>query len=180
MKRFFVAGSVLLFFLLSSFRERRGGVTGIVFPDISGVTLSDKKVSIPKDTKGKSTIIALAYSQDAEKELKTWAEPTYEKFIAKSQLIAYDINLYFIPMFSGAKIAWAESARQKFKKENDPELHPYVLIYKGELDKYKTALQMNKKDTPYLFVLDKDGKVVYSATGFYTEEKMDAIEDHLD
>ena len=160
--------------------KKKPGVIGTVFPELTGTTLTDKKVTIPTDTKGKSTLIALAFSSDAEEELKTWAHPTYELFIDPNQLQGYDINLYFIPIFSGAKAALAESAREKFKKENDPELHPYVLIYRGEVDKYKTALGMDKKSTPYIFVLDKDGKVVYSTSGIYTEAKMDAIEDAID
>lgn len=179
MKKFAFVFCILLVLSLSSFRKS-GGVVGTTFPGLTGTTLNDKKVSIPKDTRGKSTIIALAYSQDAEKDLKTWADPAYDKFVAKNELLPYDVNLYFVPMFSGAKAAMAESAREKFKKENDPSLHPYVLIYKGDIDVYKTALGMSKKDTPYIFVLDKEGRIVYSASGVYTEEKMDAIEDNLD
>src|ERR1051326_6385614 len=141
----FLLGAGILFY---SFRS---GVIGNPFPEISGTTLNDKTVTIPKDTKGKSTIVAIAYSQDAEKELKTWADPAYDKFIAKNELLPYDVNLYFIPIFSGAKAALAESAREKFKKENDPDLYPYVLVYHGELEKYKTALQMDKKGSPYIF-----------------------------
>ena len=170
----FLAGIVLCAFKLPI------GVIGSVFPDLSGTTLTDKKVSIPNDTKGKSTIIALALSQDAEQELKTWADPAYDKFVAKNEVMAWDVNLYFIPMFSGAKAAMAESAREKFKKENDPELHPYVLVYKGDIDNYRSVLGMSKKDTPYIFVLDSKGKIVYTTSGIYTEAKMDAIEDNLE
>jgi len=35
-------------------------------------------------------------------------------------------------------------------------------------------------DEPYIFVLDKEGRVVYVTSGFYTEEKMDAIEDKIE
>jgi hypothetical protein len=160
--------------------KHRPGVTGITFPELSGTTLADKNVTIPRDTKGKSTIIALAYSQDAEEELKTWADPAFDKFVDKNEVMPYDVNLYFIPMFSGAKAAMAESAREKFKKQNDPQLHPYVLIYKGDIDKYKSILELEKKSTPYIFVLDPDGKIVYSTSGIYTEKKMDEIEDHLE
>jgi hypothetical protein len=173
---FSVAFLSLLFF---SFRNS-SGVVGNLFPGISGTTLNDKNVSVPSDIKGKSSIIALAYSQDAEKELSTWTEPAYDKFIGKTELMSYDVNLYFIPMFSGAKASIAESAREKFKKENDPQLYPYVLIYKGDIEQYKSALQMNKKESPYIFVLDKDGKIVYATSGAYTEAKMDEIEDHLE
>jgi hypothetical protein len=162
------------------FRSIATDVTGMPFPELSGTTLADQHVTIPVDTKGKSTIIALAYSQDAEEELKTWAEPAYDKFVAKNEVMPYDVNLYFVPMFSGAKAAMAESAREKFKKQNDPQLYPYVLIYKGEIDQYRSVLKMEKKNTPYIFVLDGTGKIVYATSGVYTEAKMDEIEDHLE
>ena|SRR5687767_11223958 len=154
-------------------------VTGIQFPDLSGETLNGKKISLPADTKGKATIIALAYSKDAEEYLHSWLDPAYEKFIAKSEIMSYDVNLYFVPMFTGAKAATADAAKEKFKKETDATLHPYVIIYKGELDKYKNTLKMDKKDSPYIFVLDESGKIVYATSGIYTDAKMDAIEDHL-
>jgi hypothetical protein len=156
------------------------GVVGTQFPDLTATTMKDKKVNIPGDLKNKYSLIGIAYSNDAEKDLHTWLEPVYDKFIAKNELMPYDINLYFIPMFTGAKSATAESAKNKLAKETDPELQPYVLIYKGELDKYKTALGMDKKALPYFFVLDKMGKIVYTTSGSYTEDKMDAIEDALD
>lgn len=178
MKKRIILPMTLLAIVFFSFR--RVGVVGTMFPDLAGVTLSDKQVSLPNDTKGKSTIIAIAYSEDAEQELKTWTDPAYDKFIAKNELMPYDVNLYFVPIFSGAKAALADAAKNKFKNEVDKELHPYVLIYRGDLDKYKSALQMDRKNSPYIFVLDKDGKIVYSTSGIYTEEKMDAIEDNLD
>ena len=170
---FLLFTTALLFFAFD-------GVTGIAFPDLSGENLDGKKISIPKDTKGKSTIIALAYSKDAEEYLNSWLTPAYDKFIGKTEIMSYDVNLYFVPMFTGAKAASADAAKQKIKKDADPELLPYILIYKGDLDKYKTTLQMDKKDVPYIFVLDKDGKIVYSTSGAYSDAKMDAIEDHLD
>ncbi|MEW6469844.1 MAG: hypothetical protein AB1458_13030 [Bacteroidota bacterium] len=166
--------------ILSSALLSFTALTGTVFPDISGETLEGKKVSLPKDTKGKSSIIALAYSKEAEEYLRSWLDPAYEKFIAKSELMSYDVHLYFIPMFTGAKAATADAAKEKIKKDTDAILHPYVIIYKGDLDKYKTALGMDKKDVPYIFVLDKDGKVVYSTSGAYSDAKMDNIEEHLD
>jgi len=156
------------------------GVTGIAFPDLQGETLDGKKVNLPNDTKGKSTIIALAYSKDAEEYLNSWLTPAYDKFIAKNEIMSYDINLYFVPMFTGAHAASVGAAKKSIIKDTDPELLPYILIYKGDLDKYKTALQMKEKNVPYIFVLDKNGKIVYSTSGAYTDAKMDAIEDNLD
>jgi hypothetical protein len=155
---------------------------GDIFPDLKGESLDDKTVSIPNDTKGKSTIICLAYSEDAEKDLATWYEPTYNKFIAKTELMsdAYDINLYFVPMFTGTKAAAAASAKAKMKQQVQEDIQPHVLIYRGELDAYKDKLKMDDKSKPYIFVLDKTGKIIYTTSGPYTEDKMDEIDDQIE
>ncbi|MBI3509773.1 MAG: hypothetical protein HY064_03850 [Bacteroidetes bacterium] len=155
---------------------------GQMFPDLQGETLDDKTMHIPNDTKGKSSIICLAYSEDAEKDLKTWYEPAYDKFIAKTELMsdAYDVNLYFVPMFTGTKAAAAAGAKAKMKQEIQADIQPHVLVYRGELDAYKVPLGMDDKKLPYIFVLDKTGKIVYVTSGPYTEDKMDEIEDKIE
>jgi ATP10 protein len=155
---------------------------GEIFPDLKGETLTDKTISIPNDTKGKSTIICMAYSEDAEKDLKTWYEPTYDKFIAKTELMAdaYDLNVYFVPMFTGIKAGAAASAKKQMKQDVQPDLQPHVIVYKGEIDAYRDKLKMDDKKKPYIFVLDKTGKIVFVTSGAYTEDKMDAIDDNIE
>ncbi len=65
-------------------------------------------------------------------------------------------------------------------KNLDPQLFPYILFYKGELKKYKEELDFEKRDIPYFFVLDKEGKIVYATSGAYSAAKMDAIEDVIE
>lgn len=156
--------------------------TGQQFPALKGETMNDKTLSIPDDTKGKFTVVCLAYSEDAEKELRTWFEPAYEKFIAKSGMMddAFDTQLFFVPMFTGAKAAAAGTAKKQIIKDTDPSLHPHILLYKGDMKTYQTALKMDDKKKPYIFLLDKTGKIVYSTSGSFSEEKMDAIDDLIE
>lgn len=161
-------------------------VIGKVFPDMSAETADDKKVNLPGDVKGKYTLLGLAYSKKAEDELNTWFSPVYEKFIQKSgkgglfEDMGYDVNVYFIPMFTGVNAAATGTAKKKAIKNVDPELLPRILFYKGELKPYKEALDFEKKDTPYFFVLDKDGKIVHATSGKFTDKKMDEVESVLE
>lgn len=158
--------------------------TGQLFPTVKGETLEGKVVSIPEDTKGKYTLIGMAYSQKSEDELKTWFQPAFSAFIDKSKPSLfeekYDVNLYFIPMFTGLNKAAAATAKKKALEGVDKRLHSYILFYKGELEKYKKELGLNQKDIPYFFVLDKAGKIIYYTEGNYSEEKMEAIEEKLE
>ncbi len=157
---------------------------GKVFPDMDAETVEDKKVSLPNDVKGKYTLIGMAYSKKSEDELNSWFQPVFEKFIQKSTGLlsnfSYDVNVYFIPMFTGVNAAATGTAKRKAMKNIDPQLLPYVLFYKGELKKYKEALDFEKKDIPYFFVLDPEGKIVFATSGKYSAAKMDQVEDAIE
>jgi hypothetical protein len=161
-------------------------VVGKMFPEMEAETVEDKKISLPADVKGKYTLVGLAYSKKAEDELNTWFSPIYEKFVRKAQKgglfedMGYDVNAYFVPMFTGVNAAATGTAKKKAIKNVDPELLPRILFYKGELKPYKEALDFEKKDTPYFFVLDKDGKIVHATSGKFTDGKMSAIEEVLE
>ncbi len=155
-------------------------IVGKMFPDMAAETVEDKIVKLPQEGKGKFTLLGLAYSKKSEAELNSWFEPVFQKFIQKSSGLlsgfGYDVNVYFVPMFTGINAAATGTAKRKAIKNIDPQLLPYVLFYKGDLKPYKEALDFEKKDIPYFFVLDADGKIIYATSGPYTDAKMDDIE----
>lgn len=159
-------------------------VVGKIFPEMVAETVEDKVVSLPNDTKGKYTLLGLAYSKKSEDELNGWFEPVFYKFIQKTKgLMAgfgYDVNVYFIPMFTGINAAATGTAKKKALKKVDSQLLPYILFYKGELKTYKDELDFEKKDIPYFFVLDQDGKIVFATSGAYSESKMDQVEEVIE
>lgn len=172
----------LMLFCLAFFSALvlHGQVIGKLFPDMEAQTVDDKLVKLPKDVGGKYTLLGLAYSKKSEDELNTWFEPVFSKFLQKtSGLMAgmgYDVNVFFIPMFTGINAAAEGTAKRKAAKNMDPQLLPYILFYKGELKSYKEALDFEKRDIPYFFVLDPAGKILYATSGSYSEKKMDEVE----
>ncbi|QOI96716.1 MAG: hypothetical protein HRU69_04075 [Flammeovirgaceae bacterium] len=159
-------------------------VIGTTFPLMEAETVEDKKVTLPEAVKGKYTLLGLAYSKKSEDELNTWFQPVFEKFIQKNKGLfegfGYDVHVYFIPMFTGVNAAATGTAKRKAIKNVDPQLLPYILFYKGELKPYKDALDFEKKDIPYFFVLDKEGKILYATSGKYSVSKMDEVEKVLE
>lgn len=147
-------------------------------------TVEDKKIRLPNDTKGKYTLLGLAYSKKSEEDLNSWFQPVFEKYIQKTSGVlasfSYDVNVYFVPMFTGINAAATGTAKRKAMKNIDPQLLPYVLFYKGELKTYKESLEFDKKDVPYFFVLDPAGKIVHATMGKYSDDKMSEIEDVIE
>ena len=176
--------TLFLLFWLATTSFSFAQVTGKMFPDMEAETVEDKKVKLPEATKGKYTLLGLAYSKKSEDELNSWFNPVFSKFIQKLDgLMAgmgYDVNVYFVPMFTGVNAAATGTAKKKAIKNVDPQLLPYILFYKGELKTYKEALDFEKKDIPYFFVLDKTGKIVYATSGKFTEDKLDEIESAIE
>ena len=67
---------------------------------------------------------------------------------------------------------------QKVIKRHPLQAHAYdrlMIIYR-KLKKYKEELDFEKKDIPYFFVLDADGKIVFATNGAYSDAKMESIE----
>lgn len=160
---------------------------GEMFPDMPAETVEDVVVEIPADTNGKYTLLGLAYSKKSEGDLQGWYSPVYNKFIPKKEgeggLFAgfgYDVNVYFIPMFTGVKAAAEGTAKRKAIDNIDERLLPHILFYKGQLDPYKEKLDFEKKDIPYFFVLDAEGKIVHATSGKFTESKLDLIEEAIE
>ncbi len=170
--------------LVCSALVSRAQVVGKAFPALQAETVEDKKVSLPGDVAGKYTLIGMAYSKKSEDELNSWFQPVFEKFIQKSKgLLAgfsYDVNVYFVPMFTGVNAAATGTAKKKAMKNIDPQLLPYILFYRGELKPYKESLDFEKRDIPYFFVLDPEGKIVYATSGKYSQDKMDAVEEKIE
>ncbi len=175
---------IALIVLLASFNLAHAQVIGKQFPDMEAETVEDKKVNLPGDTKGKYTLLGLAYSKKSEDELNSWFSPVYNKFIKKATGMmagmGYDVNVYFVPMFTGVNAAATGTAKKKALKNVDPQLLPYILFYKGELKSYKEALDFEKRDIPYFFVLDAEGKIVYATSGRFTEDKLDEVEESIE
>ena len=176
------AGSLIVF--LVGVIQLQAQVIGKIFPDMEAETVEDKVVKLPTDVQGKHTLIGLAYSKKSEDELNTWFQPVFEKFIQKNKGLfegfGYDVNVFFVPMFTGVNAAATGTAKRKAIKNVDPQLLPYILFYKGELKPYKDALDFEKKDIPYFFVLDPSGKIVYATSGRFSQKKLDDVEEVLE
>jgi hypothetical protein len=170
-------------FLLLIMTKTVQAQVGKSFPNLVCATLDEEKLTLPTDLDARKSVLCLAYSQKAEEKLQVWINKAIPKFVLRSSetslfpLEPYDVNTYFVAMYTGLNKAVAKKATEQIKTSIDVLLHPYILTYTGEIEPYKTALKMENKDDPYIFVLDEKGKVIYATSGAYTDKSMDEIED---
>ena len=70
------------------------------FPSISGMTLEDKPITLPQALAGKYSLVVLAYSAKASEQIAPWFDNLYDYFLMDPD---YNMNLYVVPMITGAK-----------------------------------------------------------------------------
>lgn len=169
---------------ISTCLKGQNDLIGKLFPTMEVETINDLKVKLPDSVAGKYTLLGLAYSKKAEDDLLTWFEPIFNKFVNKPEGVlkgfGHDVNVFFIPMFTGINAAAAGTVKRKSLKKTDPQLFPYILFYKGQLKPYKESLNFDNKEAPYFFVLDPRGVIVYATTGVFSDVKLDEIESVLE
>jgi len=150
---------------------------GKQFPDIPVVDLNEKAINIPNDSKGKFTLVGVAFSEDAQRDLYSWSQPVFNMFMDDNNLnsMVYDPNVFLILMFTGVNQVAYNKAREQIKAGTEESLNDNVVMYKGKMEDYRKTLDMKKRKTPHFFVLDKEGKIIYETEGRYSKEKIEEV-----
>jgi hypothetical protein len=154
---------------------------GDAFPKMSVKTLNGRNTNLPDTILGKKSLLILSFSPKSEKYMEAWLTPIFNLFIGQKNN-PLDIsdeenqpNLVFVPMVTGIYQIVDDKVYQKLKSSINEEFYQYVLFYSGPLKPYKDTLKFGAKDVPYLYVLDKDGKILHLTFGEYSKAKMDEI-----
>ena len=150
---------------------------GKQFPSIETYDLNEQKIVIPEDSKGKFTLVGIAFSEDAQSDLYSWSQPVFSEFMDENNLssLVYDPNVYLIVMFTGANRVAYNKAKKQITEGTDESLKDNVVLYKGKMEDYRKELGMKSRKKPYFFVLDKDGKIIYTAEGRYNQKVLKEV-----
>ncbi len=174
--------SLFIFIISTTFAQ-----VGKKYPSMSGDNLLGKETSIPMSN-NKVTLVAIAYSEDAEEFLKAWRQPLFDLFIQAPgtnlfDFEPYDANIKFVVLLTGAKRIVSGKVKSKLEENVKPHWKEHILVVKGKsLESFPDlALGTDKEERklPYFYLLDKSGKIVYHTTGKYSKQKQQEIDGHL-
>lgn len=150
-------------------RQTEAGMTGMKMPDIETVSLAGDTINLPRDTRGKYTVLCFAFVQKAQSLVDTWTLPILEKYPSD------EIFYYEIPMLAGGYKYVRGFIDGGMKRGVPQNLHRHVATYYGPLNRYKTELNMPDSKTVYLFLLDKQGIIVHREEGAANKEKLSGL-----
>ncbi|MEM9051257.1 MAG: hypothetical protein AAGC47_04305, partial [Bacteroidota bacterium] len=104
----------------------------------------------------------------------------YNKFIAKTGLMdkMYDVEICFLPLFTGAMKVTKNKVIQKLKENNEKLVLDHVYVYIGDKKPLQT-LGADDKKKPYFYLLDPSGKIVWKGSGSFRQSYFDEMEEIL-
>ncbi len=150
---------------------------GQKFPTVETETILGEVVTFPGQFSGKYTMIGIGTSKQAEDQLRGWQNPLYQKFVAKTGLMddMFNVNLCFLPLFTGASQMAKGKVVKKLKENNEPLVMNNVYIYAGSRDPF-TNIGISDKSEPYFLLLNDAGMIVWSASGSFKQRYLDEVE----
>lgn len=150
---------------------------GSAFPELTTEDLKENTVTLPEAFGGRYALTGLATTKKAEEELRTWQKPVYNKFVAKTGMMdeMFDVAVYFVPVFTGASKAAKAKVVKQLKKNNESLVTDHLLIYSGDKGSL-SVLNLDDKKSPYFFLTDPSGKIVWAAVGPFRQKYLDEIE----
>lgn len=163
---------ILLSFISFTLTLALFGQEGELFHSIEVEDLNEEKSTIPADTKGKYTLVGIAFSEDAQNDLYSWSQPVFSEFMDDNNLssLVYDPYVKLILMFGGANQLVYNKAKERIMEGTDETLKDNVVLYKGKIKDYRKSLKLKNRKKPYFFVLDKEGKIIYQTDGRYSRQ----------
>jgi len=151
-----------------------------VFSPLSCQDLENRTITFPT-TEGSNTVVVITFSDNAEEQLKTWIDPLYQKFVAKSGMLdgLFNADIKLLSFVSVAQLAVIKMNASAIKKDLPAPLVNSVLYTTSSPDNVKVQISFKNEKTVYVLVLSPEGKILKQVSGAFTEDKMESIEDVL-
>lgn len=169
--------SILILTLLTAMSALAFSQKGSAFPELTTEDLKENTVTLPDAFGSRFALIGLATTKKAEEELRTWQKPVYNKFVTKTGMMdeMFDVAVYFVPVFTGASKAAKGKVVKQLKKNNESLVSDHLLIYSGDKSSL-SVLNLDEKKSPYFFLTDPSGTIVWMTEGPFRQKHLEAIE----
>lgn len=145
------------------------------FPIVSGFNLNREEFELPRDFEGDFNLIIVAFKQYQQQLVDTWIPTAQSLEAAVSGFVYYELpTIYEMPVLSRTFIN--EGMRAGIPDQTARERT--ITLY---LDKtaFKSALGIINEDDIYLFLVNREGDILWRTNGSYSQTKADDLLDFL-
>ncbi len=141
----------------------------LLFPTVIAKTLANRAIEFPSQIRGQVGLLFVAFEQNAQQQINSWLTPLISNYLESN-----DVAYYEIPMISGTYKMAADFIDGGMRRGVPKNLHDRTATYYGPRDAFCNALNITDRSKAYLFVLDREGNIVFRAMGMATEQASQA------
>ncbi len=138
---------------------------GDTLPAIRGQLLSGRKVALPDSTLGSVTLLMLGFTYDSRHDVEAWAERFRRDFAADTA-----VTFFEVPVIGGAGRFARPFIDRGMRRGTPRELHDHVITLYRHAGDWKRRVGYAEPDVAYLLLLDRAGRLAFSARGPLDED----------
>jgi hypothetical protein len=139
----------------------------VAFPPVASFALDKNKVTIPADLAGQQNLLLISFQPEQQKEIDTWM-PLAQAL----QHTNFNFRWYRLPVAERENFIfrWWENSSMR-SEETDPETWPWIVpLYVNKIE-FRDALQIPNEKNVVALLVDKQGRVLWRASGPLTPEE---------
>jgi uncharacterized surface protein with fasciclin (FAS1) repeats len=146
-----------------------------VFPHVTGESLEDTSFNLPGDFEAEVNLVLVAFKRHQQDDIDTWlhvAPALVEDFP--------QMNYYELPTLAkGWKIFRGMIDGGMKRGISDRSQRERTITLYISKSKFKKSLQIESEKSIYAFLINREGRVIWSVDGVHTPEKEQALRDRL-
>ncbi|MFO8036596.1 MAG: hypothetical protein R6U57_08245 [Anaerolineales bacterium] len=149
--------------------ESRLQVTGEEphFPLVSGFNLERQEFEFPRDFEGELNLVIVPFEMRQQQDVNTWVPTAQELERSFPGFVYYELpTIYKLPTLSRTFIN--EGMRAGIPDQKARERTITLYLDKG---RFKQALGIDTEEVIHLFLVDKEGDILWEEQGVYAEDK---------
>ena len=145
------------------------------FPEVSGYNLMREEFIFPEDFEGKFNLVLIPFQQVQQRDVNTWIPPAQELERTVPGLVYYELpTIYELPTLSRTFIN--EGMRAGIPDQTARERTITFYLNKEE---FKKALGITTEAEIQIFLIDREGNILWREEGLYSPDKEQSLLDQL-
>lgn len=137
------------------------------FPLVSGFNLERQEFEFPRDFEGELNLVIVPFEMRQQQDVNTWVPTAQELERSFPGFVYYELpTIYKLPTLSRTFIN--EGMRAGIPDQKARERTITLYLDKGT---FKQALGIDTEEVIHLFLVDKEGDILWEEQGVYAEDK---------
>ena len=143
------------------------------FPSVSGSNLEGKKHRLPNDFEGSLNIVIVAFRREHTDLIEGWLNSLIEMIGKDTELRFYELpvlNVAYSPFRR-----WIDGG-MRAGITNLEARERTITVYTNKGD-FKKRLEIPNEETTHIFLVSRDGRILWRDQGRFTKEKFQKLQD---